>query len=408
MTGRERSRLQAEEAQDALTMHQLMEAEGQQLLDVMKQLEDDPDFDLPPGLDDRCLAIIRQSFRKPRRFDGRRAALAVFRYVAAAVLVCSLLFITAFATIQEVREGTLKFLVEVSGAYTRYKLVPKEDEPVGNLPTRLSATDTETLLGYYFPAMPEGFALTNEYKTTARASSRYRRDDGAEIYITVTYFRTGDANAHTGDAQVQQVNINGFEGQLIGRSYVLPDGQTVPWSNLLWGNTQEGVLVSIIGYRVEGQVLLELAQQARWVGLQESAASPELMGYTLPQMPEGYWLEAYGKSNTEHYAQYRINPATYVLFRISTKELSLNPYVNSTRKDPAYILPAIVDGRQAEVLHNPRSQRYGDHFVHRDNIVVLVPDQAADGTPLYLWIEGSQVSEETLLRLAAQLCREND
>ncbi len=331
----------------------------------------------------------------------RRTAITLFRYVAAAVLVSSLLFLTAFASIAEVRDGTLKFLVEVTGGFTRYQLVPKDE---GDLPEKMPGTDVETLLGYQFPQMPEGFSLVGEQKSTNQAMARYVREDGSEIHVSVQHFLFGSTSAYTGDADVQSVNIQGYEGTLLRRSYLLADGSTAPWSQLLWGNTEAGVMVSLTGYRIDYTLLLELAQQAQWVGWVENTTQPVLMGCRLPQPPEGFCLESYGENELAHYAQYRAettNVRTLIYLRISEKPFQHEDYAKTNalyhRVTIGELSAFKVDYSVYRIVNNDTTQKFPA------TILIWKDDSASDGRTRYLWLEGCNVPEETLLALAEEI-----
>ncbi len=344
-----------------------------------------------------------RSDRRPQH-RIRRRAITLFRYVAAAVLVASLLFLTAFATIAEVRDGTLKFLVEVTGSFTRYQLVPKEEGGRDDLPERLPGSDAETLLGYQFPKMPEGFALVSEQKSTSQAMARYVREDGAEIHVSVRYFLSGPTSAYTGDADVQSVIVQGYEGQLLRRSYLLADGSTEPWSQLLWGNTEAGVMVSLTGYRVEGTMLLELAEQAQWVGWVENSAQPVLMGCRLPQPPEGFWLESYGENELAHYAQYRAdttNVRTVIYFRVSDEPFRYKEYAQTGAKYGRVSLGSDYAVKVDYTVY--RTVDSGPPLKFPAIRLIWEDDSAGDGKTRYFWLEGCNVPEETLRSLAKEI-----
>ncbi len=401
MNHRERPELQTEELQDQQIMQQLMKAEGQQLLKLMEELEEDPEAAPPAELEQRCLETLAQAGRTPRR-SLRRTAVRVFRYLAAAMLAASLIFITAFAAFEEVRVGTLKLLVEITGSYAHYKLVPVE-EPSGPLPQRLPAADTETLLGYRFPAMPAGFAPFREYKTTTQSSVQYRREDGAEIFITVSYYAMGNSSFPTGDAQMEDVSVQGYNGQLIYRRYLLADGRSAPWSNLLWGNTDAGVLVSIIGYRVEGQTLLELAEQAEWTGLSENADKPTLMGYQITDLPRGFWLEAYGRTETEHYARYLTSQGETLQLRVSTEELNFDEF-EKYLSDRSSITDTTLRGYPARICHRAwRPVTVNGQTRHYPNEILLWTETDPTGAPIYLWLESAGLELSALRNIAEAL-----
>ncbi len=403
MTERKLREQQAEDARDALTMHRLMEAEGQALLELMDRLEQDPAMAPPPELDARCMDAIRRISCRSRRRPVKRVAIAVFRYVAAAVLVTSLLFITAFAMVEQVREGTLKFLVEITDSHTKYTLIPREDVSSDDLPAQLPALDTDTLLGYRFPQAPQGFTLENLYKYPSLATVQYRHPDGAELELSVSYYLVGQSGFTTADGQVTDVNIDGYEGKLIRRTYLLEDGREVPWSRLVWGNTQEGVLVTLTGHRVEAETLLELGRGAQWVGFCESAAQPVLMGYQLPDPPEGFHLDAYGMIPSEQYAQYRQDNLHYIRIRVSDKPYPTNDYlkVGSGYRNSR---SAIIANCKGQIINYSARKLVSSHVVEYHNTIILWSDpNGPEGQSRYLWIEGHEMTETILLALAERI-----
>lgn len=84
-----------EDARFALLMHRYALDEGNRLLELNRQLQNDPDAAVPEDLDRRCLETIKRGGRKKRRTF--RTAL-----IAAAIVATLMLFVTMTASAMDV------------------------------------------------------------------------------------------------------------------------------------------------------------------------------------------------------------------------------------------------------------------------------------------------------------------
>ncbi len=287
----------------ALTARRLMEAEGQQLLELLEELEGEPGAEPPPSLDASCLEAIRKKDRHGRCLPVRKA----LRILAAAALSAAALFITAFATMEEVQESTLKLLIQVTGQHTKYALVPREETIT---PYRFrypsAAGDEDTMLGYRVEYLPEGYSLALEQKSPGSAYARYVHEDGSEIVIDATYPFSG-FSADTANATVETVYVGNHQGQLIQKYYNAGNGRKMPLSRVVWGDTLNEVFLSVTGYRVNAEVVLQVAREMKREPEYEPDQTFILRGYELPGDYPPTMAELSGKGPQEAYVHYRIN-----------------------------------------------------------------------------------------------------
>ena len=103
-----------EDALFAVLMDKVAEEEGAKLREENRRLKEDPDAAVPEHVD----AVARETIRKAFAGQKRRSALKtigrVVNKVAVVVLICSVLFATAYAAFPEVQLRTLNLLIQSS------------------------------------------------------------------------------------------------------------------------------------------------------------------------------------------------------------------------------------------------------------------------------------------------------
>ena len=102
-----------EEARFALLMDALAEAEGDEALRLSEALNRDPEGALPPEVDRRCEAVIREAFVQRRLHATGRTAVRWLTKVLVAAMLGAVMFAAAFALSEDVRVATLNAVIEV-------------------------------------------------------------------------------------------------------------------------------------------------------------------------------------------------------------------------------------------------------------------------------------------------------
>lgn len=263
MTRREELLERYEDALFSLLMDEVAAQEGKRLAEENRRLRADPNAEVPEELDRRCLKLIKKTMGQQKRRAAGRAAYKAFSKVAVVAVACIMLFSVVYAAVPAVRVGTLNLLIEVSDVATKLKLVPAEKTP--------SAADTQdpntggiTLLGYSFPAPPEGFVL--DYEPTLISDTAalvwFIKSDREFFYYDVS-FVSQNANTYvdTEDAKVTQIEIHGYDGLLIEKEN--PVGFEV---HIIWGDTDRSAFCSICSTGLDVKTVLDLAKQVTYPG----------------------------------------------------------------------------------------------------------------------------------------------
>ena len=102
-----------EEARFALLMDTLAEAEGEEALRLSEALNRDPERALPPEVDRRCEAVIREAFVQRRLHATGRTAVRWLTKVLVAAMLGAVMFAAAFALSEDVRVATLNTVIKV-------------------------------------------------------------------------------------------------------------------------------------------------------------------------------------------------------------------------------------------------------------------------------------------------------
>ena len=102
-----------EEARFALLMDALAEAEGEEALHLSEALNRDPEGGLPPEVDRRCEAVIREAFVQRRLHATGRTAVRWLIKVLVAAMLGAVMFAAAFALSEDVRVATLNTVIKV-------------------------------------------------------------------------------------------------------------------------------------------------------------------------------------------------------------------------------------------------------------------------------------------------------
>lgn len=79
-----------ENALFALLMDEYAKEEGAQLLALQQELEEDPDYQLPEGMEERGLKLIRKTYRKNNRKYAMKIAGKALTRVAVVVLTLNI------------------------------------------------------------------------------------------------------------------------------------------------------------------------------------------------------------------------------------------------------------------------------------------------------------------------------
>lgn len=247
MTRREQLWENYEEAVFALLMDEIAAEEGKRLLDENERLKRDPSAAIPDEVDRRCRAAIRRSFARQRKQRTAIGAYRVMRRICVAVVVCMLLFATAFAAFPQFRANTLNLLIQIGNISTSLRLTNE------NIHDSSCPSGNGTLFNYTMPDVPDGFTETFRSESERSILIRFEDQDGAAIHFSLIKASTeGKYNIDTEDArQIKPITIHGYDGLLIEKNDTL---------SIVWADTEQRTFLSVYGRGVGADTLMTLAE----------------------------------------------------------------------------------------------------------------------------------------------------
>lgn len=263
MTRHEQLMENYEDALFALLMDEVAQQEGEKLREENRRLQEDPAAAVPLRTDQRCLRTIRSALSRTKRKSALRTARRVFSKVAVVAVACMMLFVGVYAAVPAVRVETLNLLIEISAVSTKLKLAG-----TGSTPAQPGSTAADeggiTLMGYHFPAPPEGFVLDEElaFIDDNSAIVWFIKSETEYLYYDVSIVGEGtNTYVDTEDAEVTQIKIHGYDGLLIEKVNLIG-----PEVHIIWGDTDRSAFCSIFSTGVDVEVIVSLAEQVRYCG----------------------------------------------------------------------------------------------------------------------------------------------
>lgn len=258
-----------EDALFALLMEDVIETEGQKLLEENERLKQDPSAAVSETVNRRCIQTIKRGFAKERRHTVGRITCRVLNKVAMVAVVCALLFATAFAASPELRAKTLDLLIEVSDTFSTLTLGGTQTTPDQSDSSGSSIETEDLLYGYHIPEVPEGFTVDYQGGGQNSGYIQYINEEGATISFHISKTYGGEFIVDTENAMVQNITIHGYEGLLIEKQYEFEDNVIIDSVMVVWGDTEQSNFIVVDGGNVDKQTILELAEGVEFI----SAAS---------------------------------------------------------------------------------------------------------------------------------------
>ena len=90
-----------EDALFALLMDKIATAEGEEALEEIERLKNDPDAAIPEDVDRRCLQTIQRHFAKQKVYAAGRFTIKAVKYAIMAAGIAGLMFTAAFAVSED-------------------------------------------------------------------------------------------------------------------------------------------------------------------------------------------------------------------------------------------------------------------------------------------------------------------
>lgn len=253
MTRHERLREAYEEALFALLMEDVSEEEGARLIEENRRLQEDPSAAVPEEVDRRCLKAIKKSFSKERRRQAGRVTCRVLGNVSMVIVLCMLLFATAFAASPKLRVTTLNLLIEFSAKSAELKLESNDAHHSDG------ETSGYVFEGYVLPERVGEFSVTDYSRSRYTLCAEYRNSSGGWIRVSVTKGHVDEYSMDTEQAdRLEKCQFFGFDGLLIEK-----DGS----AHLAWGDTERNVFVSVYGAGFGAETVIEFVKQMELPGI---------------------------------------------------------------------------------------------------------------------------------------------
>ena len=239
-----------EDALFAVLMDKVAEEEGAKLREENQRLQNNPEGVVPEHVD----AVARQTIRKAFAGQNRRSALHVARRVVNAVamivLICSALFVTAYAAFPEVRVKTLNLLIQSSDVASRLVLV---NEDLKSDRTNVGAEDT-ILCGYLLPSLT-GFSVVEFNEDRMGGWVEYQTVKGETVRISITTSRTKYLDTENVYG-IEETAVRGYSGVLIEK-----DNRVT----LTWAEPDHNTYITLVCNNLSNSFALQVADQILYI-----------------------------------------------------------------------------------------------------------------------------------------------
>ena len=236
-----------EDALFAVLMDKVAEEEGAKLREENQRLQNNPEGVVPEHVD----AVARQTIRKAFAGQNRRSALHVARRVVNAVamivLICSALFVTAYATFPEVRVKTLNLLIQSSNVASKLSLIGENeiDEIENGNP------DSIILCGYTIPEI-HTFSVVSRNEDKHGGWIRYENDDRNST-IRISISKGGTEYIDTEELKsIEPITIHNYSGTIFEKDSRI---------TITWSEPDHGYYVTLVCTDLTRNFTVQLAEQ---------------------------------------------------------------------------------------------------------------------------------------------------
>ncbi len=240
-----------EDALFAVLMDKVAEEEGAKLREENQELRNDPEAAVPEHVDVVARQTIRKAFAGQTRRSSLHIARRVLNTVAMLVLICSAIFVTAYAAFPEVRVKTLNLLIQSSDVASRLTLL-KESDTSG---TKRVSSEECLLCGYSIPK-PKGFSTAEIDEDKHGGWVVYQSLQGETVRVSVSTSKTKYLDTENVDS-IEEVTIHGYSGVLIGKNNRI---------TLMWNDTDHNSYITLVCNNLSSSFALQVAEQIAYIG----------------------------------------------------------------------------------------------------------------------------------------------
>lgn len=189
-----------EEEYFKIMIHEMIEEEGEQLLEENQRLKDDGSLVIPDTLRQKCLSEINRSSNVERKTAWGRNIRKGFVRVAVALFICMSFLTISFATSQTFRTATLHLLISMFGDHTEISYHQGASD---------STNPASHLSDIKFGWIPDGFTLTQQYSDPP--AYRFEHGDTGRITVEVLQDIDDPISVDTEHAAQYPIQIQGYD-----------------------------------------------------------------------------------------------------------------------------------------------------------------------------------------------------
>lgn len=266
-----------EEARFALLMDALAEAEGEEALRLSEALNRDPEGALPPEVDRRCEAVIREAFVQRRLHATGRTAVRWLTKVLVAAMLGAVMFAAAFALSEDVRVATLNAVIEVMDDRTQITFEGAGGDAGGTAAPPAEGTAAEDGLEYHYNIalewVPEGFELEGGSEADGGMVNYLSPVDGLLAVSVISYSENSVLNLNTEDCTKREITVQGHPAELyVTGEEMLQKRFSMTgfdiWSDMMiyWIDENNRVIVQIDATNLTEEEMIRLAEGFHWGG----------------------------------------------------------------------------------------------------------------------------------------------
>lgn len=179
MTNREQLYENYEDALFAILMDDLAETEGERLLELNQQLQDDPDAAIPDEVRQRCIAVINREFAKKKRAASVQRAKKALKILPWAVVIAMALMAIAFAAFPSFRTGVLNIIKATSNDHTSWSFQETYHSYHDDLPISI--------------LLPEDFIMIDQYNSPDIIIVHFQSAINSEAVLSASVFKGQNA-----------------------------------------------------------------------------------------------------------------------------------------------------------------------------------------------------------------------
>ena len=227
MNREEKLREELEDTWFELLMEKISKQEGAELIALNEQLKQDPAYEVPEEVTQRCLETIRKSITQEKRRKSMKTIGKICVKVACVAALASTLLVTAYASLPSARKiAIMNLFVETKGESTR--LVMEDISKIEEKDSETSENTPKVLMGYQIPELPKDFCVTDEWEDTNMAQIKFSDNTGKSIRFSFARNVSNAVEVDTENSDEKPVQINGTDGSL----YVKGSCVKIAWNDV--------------------------------------------------------------------------------------------------------------------------------------------------------------------------------